>query len=134
MICFRISVMLVMNNMDIKNRCVAFMTDLDTKDTKQLSNWFVEKSQVWIPPGQPVEGSSRIIAQFRAIFRRYKDLNWKVNEVFQLSENRGLCISSSWGTINGKPYSNELVTDFTFNNEGKILRLSDYFKDTSCFL
>lgn len=125
--------MLVMNK-DIKTLCVGFMTDLDTMDITRLSAWFHEKSYVWIPPGKPVEGHTRIMAQFRAIFRRYNNLNWKVNEVFQLDDNRGICISSSWGEIKGQPYKNELVTDFTFNEEGLILRLSDYFKDTACFL
>ena len=109
------------------------MQDLESKDLQKLSNWFGDSSRVWIPPSRQVEGAGRILALFRAIFRRYEALHWKVVEVHELDTNRVFYISESWGTKNNEPYHNRIATDITFGNNGQITDLSDYFKDTSSF-
>jgi SnoaL-like domain len=118
----------------MKEKCLEFMQDLESKDLSKISNWFNDNSLVWIPPGKQVEGVNRILALFRAIFRRYEKLHWKVVEIYELGNNRLFYISESWGIKDNEPYHNKIVTDITFGNEGQITHLSDYFKDTACFL
>ncbi len=110
------------------------MRDLQTRDLEKIGEWFNESSVVWVPPASPVIGSSRILALFRAIFRKYDSIEWKVTEVHRLDTYRYFYISESWGVI-GKslPYKNMVATDITFDSEGKIEKLSDYFKDTGVF-
>lgn len=118
----------------MKQKCVQFMSDLQTRNFEKIGDWFSESSTVWVPPASPVTGSQRILALFRAIFRKYESIEWKVTEVHRLNTNRYFYISESWG-IKGTslPYKNTVATDITFNHEGKIERLSDYFKDTAAF-
>lgn len=109
------------------------MEDLNTKDLEKLSGWFHENSTVWIPPAKPVMGSSRILALFRAIFRKYHSLNWEITEIHELASNRCLYMSESWGRVNESPYTNQIATDISFDEHGRINKLSDYFKDTASF-
>jgi hypothetical protein len=118
----------------MKQKCVEFMQDLQSRDLNKIGEWFLEDSQVWVPPASPVTGSNRILALFRAILKRYNSIQWKVTEVHHLEQNRYFYISESWGmTGTSMPYRNTIATDITFNPEGKIERLSDYFKDTAVF-
>jgi len=118
----------------MKQKCVDFMSDLQSRDLKKIADWFLDSSVVWVPPALPVTGSSRILALFRAILKKYDSIEWKVTEVHHLEQNRYFYISESWG-ITGKtiPYKNLVATDITFNQEGKIEKLSDFFKDTAVF-
>ncbi len=110
------------------------MNDLNLKDMDKLADWFHDASEVWIPPAPPVKGNTRILAMFRAIFRKYNSLSWKVTEIHQLTDLRCFYFSESWGILNGQPYQNRIVTDIAFNEDGRIDHLSDYFKDTAVFI
>ena len=57
-----------------RERCIAFMQDLESCDLERLKPWFVEESVLWVPPTAPIEGQRRILAMFRIIFRMYSKL------------------------------------------------------------
>jgi ketosteroid isomerase-like protein len=115
-------------------RCVAFMRDLERRDLKVLKPWFSEETVLWVPPRPPVKGARRILCMFRAIFRMYADIHWRVTEVHPLGGRRYLYLTESWGTIGqGTPYTNHVLTLIEFDAEGRIASLSDYFKDTAIF-
>lgn len=48
-----------------------FMKDLNSLNIEQLEKWFTDESTIWIPPLKEVSGKNRILALFRAIFKRY---------------------------------------------------------------
>ena len=117
-----------------RERCIAFMHDLEYRDLERIKPWFAEKSVLWMPPTTPIEGQRRILAMFRVIFRMYTEIHWKVTDVYPAGGNRYIYATDSWGII-GKstPYKNSILTIIDFDNEGHILYLSDYFKDTAIF-
>ena len=118
----------------MKQNCHAFMKDLNSKNIEKIVKWFETDSTVWIPPAGPVKTQRKIGVYFRAIFQKYKDLNWEVLEVFDVTESRFFIISKSKGIFrNDASYVNHLVTDIRFDDNEKIIFLSDFFKDTSCF-
>lgn len=118
----------------MKDRIHAFMNDMASNDAKKVSQWFTEESHVWIPPCSPVNGLARITALFRALFGRYHSVQWKVIDILPVAENRCIHICDSTGHLkDADVYTNRVITDIVFNDEGKILSLSDYFKDTSVF-
>jgi len=89
---------------------------------------------IWIPPAKEISGKSRILALFRAIFRRYEKIQWNVAEIFHLGNNKYFYQTSSIGNMTGKGmYKNEICTVVQFSECGKIVYLSDYFKDTRIF-
>lgn len=117
-----------------RERTLAFMADLAQRDHAALQKWFTETSTLWMPPTAPVTGARRIGILFRTIFRMYSDLNWKVTELHEVSPTKCIYLTDSWGTI-GKdtPYKNNIMTLIEFDADGKIVLLSDYFKDTAIF-
>jgi len=118
----------------MENRILAFMHDMETNNAELVAPWFTEESIVWIPPLKPVTGERRIRALFRAMFSRYEYIRWEVLEILEVSENRCIHICTSIGKIRGQEeYKNQVITDIIFNDEGKIISLSDYFKDTAVF-
>ena len=87
-----------------------------------------------MPPTEPIKGDRRILAMFRVIFRMYHEIHWKVTEVYPVGGNRYVYLTDSWGTI-GKstPYKNHILSIIDFDAAGRILYLSDYFKNTAIF-
>jgi ketosteroid isomerase-like protein len=110
------------------------MEDLESRDLARRRRWLSDRTALWVPPTAPVTGERRILALFRAIYRMYADLHWKVTEVHQIGERRYVYFTDSWGTIGkGRPYRNKIATVIIFDDEGRIVSLSDYFKDTGVF-
>lgn len=118
----------------MRDKILAFMADMESNDASRVSAWFTEKSTLWIPPAGPICGLSKIRALFRALFSRYDYLHWNIIDILPVSTTRCIHICDSWGSMKGTPaYSNRVITDITFDESGKIVSLSDYFKDTAIF-
>lgn len=115
----------------IRSRVFAFMDDLQAMDPRRLRRWFGENSQIWIPPAGPVEGSRRILALFRAMFRKYAELKWDVTQIFPVSRSTVVFETTTRGTRRDTgPYQNRALTIMEFGEGEEIVRLSDFFKDT----
>lgn len=111
-----------------------FMQDLNSLNIEKLEKWFTDETVIWIPPAKEISGKSRILALFRAIFRRYEKIEWSVSEIFNLGNNKYFYQTNSLSNMFGKDiYENEICTIIQFSECGKILYLSDYFKDTNTF-
>lgn len=121
--------------MEIMNCKIShFMKDLNSLKTEHLEKWFTDESIIWIPPSKEISGKNRILALFRAIFRRYENIEWRVSEIFPLGNGKYFYQTNSLGNMSGKGiYENEICTIIQFSDCGKILYLSDYFKDTKVF-
>jgi hypothetical protein len=118
----------------MKERIEAFMRDMHTLEAATMANWFAEDGELWIPPAASIKGQSRIKALFRAMFSRYDFLEWTIVDILPVSDTRCIHICDSHCKIKGRDaYRNRVMTDIRFNREGKILSLSDYFKDTAVF-
>ena len=119
----------------MKEKILEFMVDMESNDPYRVAAWFTENSTLWIPPCSLVTGLSRIKALFRALFNRYDTVHWTIIDIVPVNNNRCIHICDSWGSMKGKEdYRNRVMTDITFDEDGKILHLSDYFKDTAVFL
>lgn len=111
-----------------------FMKDLNSLNIEHLEKWFTDESTIWIPPSNEISGKNRILALFRAIFRRYEKIEWQVSEIFPLGDQKYFYQTISYGNMVGKDiYKNSICTVIHFSENGKIIYLSDYFKDTKAF-
>ena len=118
----------------MKEKIIAFMKDMHSHDARRVAEWFSEESMLWIPPSIQVTGCSRIKALFRAMFSRYDFLEWTIIDILPIDDMRCIHICDSHGKLKGREaYRNRVITDIVFNDAGKIVSLSDYFKDTSVF-
>lgn len=115
-------------------KVTSFMQDLNSLNVENMQKWFDDESKIWIPPAKEIQGGNRILALFRAIFRKYENIKWQESEIFDLGKNRFFYETVSVGNMKGKGvYTNNICTIIYFNEAGKIRLLSDYFKDTACF-
>ncbi|MDH6252629.1 hypothetical protein M2347_002356 [Chryseobacterium sp. H1D6B] len=120
--------------MDMVCKINDFMKDLNSLNIEHLEKWFTDESIIWIPPSKEISGKNRILALFRAIFRRYEKIEWRVCEIFSLGDQKYFYQTISVGTMTGKGiYENNICTLVHFSESGKITYLSDYFKDTKVF-
>lgn len=120
--------------MRMECKVTSFMQDLNSLKIENLQKWFNEESRIWIPPAKEIEGGGRILALFRAIFRKYENIEWKASEIFDLGNNKFFYETVSLGNLKGKgEYTNHICTVVSFSENGKIKFLSDYFKDTCMF-
>lgn len=112
-----------------------FIQDLNSRNLERLMSWFLEDTQLWIPPAPLVQGSKRITLLLKLIFRRYTDIQWEIVELYQASENIILVEMRSTGTFtSGKKYENNLISLIKYDSAGKIFYISDFFKNTAVFL
>lgn len=109
-------------------KCKDFMDDLQTKNVEKIATWFDDNSILNIPPAGDIVGARRIAILFKTIFKKYEDLNWCIKEIVPINDTRGIFFTRSWGQKNGCAYTNEILTEIVFNENGKIKLLSDYFK------
>ncbi len=112
-----------------------FILDLNSQDLDKLMGWFLEETQLWIPPAPLVQGSKRITLLLKLIFRRYADIKWEILELYQASDNIILVEMRSAGTFtDGRTYENNLISLIKYDSAGKIFYISDFFKNTAVFL
>lgn len=115
-------------------KVTSFMQDLNSLNVENLEKWFNHESKIWIPPFKEIQGENRILAMFRAIFRKYESIEWKQSEIYSVGKERYFYETVSHGNMKGKGfYTNQICTVIAFTECGKIKSLSDYFKDTACF-
>ena len=69
-------------------KVTSFMHDLNSLKVENLTKWFNDESKIWIPPMKEIQGEGRILALFRAIFKRYENIEWKASEIFDLGNNK----------------------------------------------
>ncbi len=77
-----------------------------------------------------IDGSRRMLLFLKLLFRKYARLVFTVEEVLVDEERACVLWTNEGQTAEGEPYLNRGVTVMHFS-EGRIVSLSDYFKDTS---
>jgi len=114
------------------NRTIAgiIFNALNNRDLTLLEEYLDEQATFDFPGTTLIKGRKKIILFFKILFRKYPRLTFTVKET--LVEGEGVCVLwTNNGTNNkGHAYNNSGVT-FVRITDGKILFLSDYFKDTS---
>ena len=92
---------------------------------------YVDENIVFNFPGVgDINGDRRSLLFMKTLLRKYSELNFEVSEII-VENNKAVAIWANTGkNADGKEYSNSGMTLFHFKN-GKIIFLSDYFKDTS---
>jgi ketosteroid isomerase-like protein len=82
------------------------------------------------PGAGDIIGSRRMLLFLKVLFRKYTRLVFTVQEVLADGERACAVWTNEGMTAEGEPYCNSGVTVMHFSG-GRIVALSDYFKDTS---
>jgi ketosteroid isomerase-like protein len=109
-----------------------FFERINNRSLDQVEDVLTEDSRLYFPKTQPVVGKDRIVKFFQILFRQYPELRFEIQHV--IAEGDGVAIHLTNRGMNRKHehYENEGVTLFQFE-DGRIVFISDFFKDTSKF-
>ena len=116
--------------MDKKAVAEALFEAMNKRDFSNLEPLLSEDLVFDFPGAGRIEGSRRVLLFLKALLRQYPELRFSLMDVF--GESNLVC--ASWSNegkhISGEDYRNEGVTLLRFD-AGKLVFISDYFKDTS---
>jgi limonene-1,2-epoxide hydrolase len=118
-----------------RERVLAFMEDMQSRDVQRLARWMTEGTVFWVPPRAPVQGGRRVLALLRAIFGMYDTLDFTVRHLYEVTPSRVVYFHETTGVLakGGGPYTNQVVTLIDFDADDRIAYLSDYFKTAVAF-
>ena len=117
-------------NAPIKDLTRAIFDTFNNRDVSELEQYLAEDAVFDFPGTERLKGPKQILLFLKVLFRKYPRLEFKVEDIL-VDGDRACAVWSNEGKGNkGNPYSNRGVT-LVWAREGKIVFISDYFKDTS---
>ena len=108
----------------------AIFTTMNGRDVSHLKQYLAEDAVFDFPGPGRIEGPRRILVFLKVLFRKYPRLEFSVENIL-VDGDRACAVWKNEGEDKqGNPYENSGVTLMRFSS-GKIVFISDYFKDTS---
>ena len=113
-----------------RNLAEAIFTTMNGRDVSHLEHYLAEDAVCDFPGPGRIEGPRRILVFLKVLFRKYPRLEFSVVDILVDGDQACAVWTNEGEDKKGKPYQNSGVTLMRFS-EGKIVFISDYFKDTS---
>jgi ketosteroid isomerase-like protein len=106
------------------------VSSMDKRDFTLYEKHVAEDAALDFPGSATVRGCRKIIVFLKAVLRKYPELQFTIENIIA-DKGWAAAVWSNKGKFkNGEPYSNQGVTLVKIS-AGKIVLISDYFKDTS---
>jgi len=106
-----------------------FFQVLNARDLVEADNLLASRAELFFPKTQPMVGKDRILKFLKIFFRQYPDLIFRVERVIRQGDQAAVHWTNRGISRRKEPYQNEGVTILEMEN-GKIVYISDFFKDT----
>lgn len=103
---------------------------INERDYKRLRDLFSDAISIDFPGAAQVTGKAQAVLFFRFLLARFQCLVFTVTDVATLNDKIFVVWENSGERLGGDRYKNRGITYITLS-DGKIVLLSDYFKDTS---
>lgn len=103
---------------------------LNNRDLSLLEEYLDEEVTFDFPGTPQITGRKRVILFFKVLFRKYPRLIFTVKGIIAEGERACALWTNRGESSKGLPYTNSGAT-YVETTNGKIVFLSDYFKDTS---
>jgi ketosteroid isomerase-like protein len=108
----------------------AIFTAMNERDPAHLGPYLSEDAVFDFPGPGLIEGPRKILVFLKVLFRKYPRLEFSIEDIL-VEGDRACAVWTNQGEDKkGNPYQNRGITLMRFS-EGKIVFISDYFKDTS---
>ena len=111
-------------------RARTFFDAMNARDFAQLEGHIGTEVVFDFPGAGAIDGSRRMLVFLKLLFRKYGRLVFTVEEVLADDDRACVVWTNEGRTAEGEPYRNRGMTFMRFSG-GRIIWLSDYFKDTS---
>lgn len=111
-----------------------FFDALSANDIGRAADVFAADGVLLFPGLRPVSGRPLVKRMLSLIRRRYSSISWEMNSTIYADS----WLVSAWSVFGkfqqtGSKYENEGVSLIKLDDAGRIIMLSDYFKDTLSF-
>jgi ketosteroid isomerase-like protein len=114
----------------LKDLAHILFSAMNSRDLSGLEECLAEDASFDFPGADLITGKKRILTFLKVLFRKYPRLTFTVEDIIIEGDKVCALWSNEGENKEGKPYQNQGVTIMHISN-GKIVSLSDYFKDTS---
>jgi ketosteroid isomerase-like protein len=106
-----------------------FFQVLNERDLDQADNLLAPRAELFFPKTRPMVGKDRILKFLKIFFRHYPELIFTVERVIHQGDQAAVHWTNRGANRRKEPYENEGATILEMEN-GKIVYISDFFKDT----
>ena len=106
-----------------------FFQVLNEQDLVEANNLLAPQAEHFFPKTQPMVGKDRILKFLKIFFRQYPELIFTAKRVIRQGDQAAVHWTNRGISRRKEPYENEGVTILEMEN-GKIVYISDFFKDT----
>ncbi len=103
---------------------------MNTRDFVEFAKHLADDAVFDFPGSGEVAGKKRIIIFLKALLRKYPELAFTIEDTIAEDHKACICWTNKGISSKGEPYHNRGVT-LVYMAAGKIVYISDYFKDTS---
>ncbi len=116
--------------METHDLAINIIETMNSRELSDLEKYLAEDSSFDFPGTSPLIGKKRILTFLKILFRKYPSLNFEIEDSFASGDKACVIWTNSGKSNKGEDYSNRGVTIVKAEN-GLIVSISDYFKDTS---
>ncbi len=106
-----------------------FFEVLNARDLVEADNLLAPQAELFFPKTQPMVGKDRILKFLKIFFRQYPELVFTVERVICQGDRAAVHWTNRGANRRKEPYENEGATILEME-KGKIVYISDFFKDT----
>ena len=115
-----------------KKAAKALFEAMNTRDLQNFTELLAEEIIFHFPGTAPLEGPDRIIRFLKVLFYKFPRLDFKISRIVANETGAAVEWTNEGNFRKGAPYTNAGVTWLELV-DGKIVYLSDTFKDTAMF-
>jgi ketosteroid isomerase-like protein len=106
-----------------------FFQILNARDLVEAERLLAPRAELFFPKTQPMVGRDRILKFLKIFFRQYPELIFTVKRVIHQGDQAAVHWTNRGLSRRKEPYENEGATILEME-KGKIVYISDFFKDT----
>ena len=117
-------------NPDYNKMTLSVFNAMNSRDFSELESYVADSVSFDFPGAGLIEGVRRVILFLKALLRKYPTLQFTVNDIIIQGDRSCAIWTNEGASSTGEPYENSGITLIHFN-AGRIVFISDYFKDTS---
>ena len=109
-----------------------FFEVLNQRNLEKMKHLLSPDAEIYFPKTQPLIGINRILKFFNILLRQYPQLNFNIQRIIIQGHQAAIHWTNQGKNRRDAPYENEGVTIMELK-DGKIIFISDFFKDTGKF-
>ena len=108
---------------------IKFFQVLNERDLDETDTLLDSRTEFFFPKTKPIIGKDRILKFLNIFFRQYPEIIFTVERVIHQGDQAAVHWTNRGTNRRKEPYENEGVTILEIK-KGKIVFISDFFKDT----